>query len=508
MKAVNRVAINSGVLYLKSIVTIIITLYSTRLILNALGILDFGIYSLVSGVVLMLSFLNTAMSSSTQRYLSFYLGKNELYMQRKVFSNSLFLHIIIAAFLSIILFILGFFLFDGFLNIPIERVETAKWVYYFMIISVFFTIISVPFTASINANEDMIVSAIVNTVEVLLKLGIALLLFTITFDRLFIYALLIAVSNVLAATAYLIFSIKKYEECDFKPFKNRDKTLLKELSVFAGWNLFGTLSFLSRQHGLAIILNLFFGAAINAAYGIAYQVAGQLTFLSATMLSTLNPQIMKSEGAGDRERMLRISTLASKLCFFLVAILAIPLYFQMEYVLTLWLNVVPEHTVEFCKLILIYMLVYQWSVGIMSSIHAIGIIKFYQTVVGSIQLLILPIAYFLMSLGYDASYVLYLLISLEILSFIFRVYFLNIMTEYSKIKYIKEVVLLTLLPLIITLVVVLLVNQYVLSDLYSLILNILIVAVLFTSSFYVLSLNKTQKSLINNLLESIIKRIK
>ncbi|RTZ00905.1 hypothetical protein EKM02_07495 [Flavobacterium sp. RSP49] len=508
MKSVNRVAINSGILYFKSVITITITLYSTRLILNALGVLDFGIYSLVSGVVLMLSFLNTAMSSSTQRYLSYYFGKNELSMQQRVFSNSLLLHIVIAIFLSVLLFIAGFFLFDGFLNIPLERVETAKWVYYFMIISVFFTIISVPFTASINANEDMIVSAIVNTVEVLLKLSIALLLFTITLDRLFIYALLIAVSNVLAATAYLIFSIKKYDECDFKLFKNKDDALLKELSFFAGWNLFGTLSFLSRQHGLAIILNIFFGAAINAAYSIAYQVAGQLTFLSATMLSTLNPQIMKSEGAGDRERMLRISSLASKLCFFLVAILAIPLYFHMEYVLTIWLNVVPKYTAEFCKLILIYMLIYQWSVGIMSAVQAIGNIKVYQTVVGLIQVLMLPITYLLMWLGYDATYVLYLLIGLEILSFIFRVCFLNIMTKHSKIEYIKEVVILTVFPLIITLVLIIIVNQYIVSDLSSLLINILIVAVLFSVTFYFISLSKPQKLLINNLFEAIAERVK
>ena len=337
MQAATKVFFNTGVLYLRMLLTVGISLYTTRLVLNALGVDDFGIYNLIAGIITMLSFLNTAMAVSTQRYLSFYQGRKDKGMQKMVFANSFLLHILIGLSVVILLEAIGVFLFDGFLNIPGDRIEVARIIYHFMSLTVFFTIVAVPFSGSLYAHENILWVAIVTIIEVLLKLGIAILLYTINFDKLIFYGFTMAAVSIVSLLLYMIFCMKKYEECSLKVRRFYDKSLMKELSSFAGWNLFGAICGVGRSQGLAVILNLFFGTIVNAAYAIANQISGQLNFFSATMLRALNPQIMKSEGAGDRERMLRLSMSASKFGFFLLAFIAIPCIFEMPSILKFWL---------------------------------------------------------------------------------------------------------------------------------------------------------------------------
>ena len=239
------------------LLTVGISLYTTRLVLNALGSTDFGIFQLVAGVIAMLSFLNNAMATSTQRFLSFYQGENDMIMQKKVFINSLQIHIIIGLILVIVLESLGFFLFDGFLNIPLDRMNAAKAIYHFMSATVFFTVLSVPFMGTLIAHENLLWVSIVGIVETLLKLGIALLLLTLLNDKLFIYGLLTECICLLSLILYAVFCFKKYKECTLEGLFTIDRVLMKQLSSFAGWNLFGALCGLGRTQGLAILLNLF-----------------------------------------------------------------------------------------------------------------------------------------------------------------------------------------------------------------------------------------------------------
>jgi O-antigen/teichoic acid export membrane protein len=280
-RASTRVAFNTMILYAKMVIMMGVQLYSTRLVLNALGSSDYGIFNLIAGVIAMLAFLNAAMTTSTQRYLSYHQGSGDFSMQKKIFSHSWILHIIIGIIVVGMIELAAPFLFNGFLNIPMEKTATAKIIYHFMSASVFFTIISVPFTASINAHENMLWIAIVSIIDSVLKLVVALLIsYFIQTERLCAYGLLMAGLTVISFVLYGGFCLKKYKECSIR-FYRINKSLLLELGSFAGWNLVGALSGLGRTQGFAVVLNLFLGTIANTAYGIAHQVSASLTHIAA-----------------------------------------------------------------------------------------------------------------------------------------------------------------------------------------------------------------------------------
>lgn len=266
MQNAKRVAKNTGILYVRMLISMIVSLYTTRLVLSALGVVDYGIFNLVGGVIAMLLFLNASMTVSSQRYFSVQMGANDPNRLRHIFKSSTYLHLMIGLLVIIILEILGFFIFDGFLNIPDDRITTAKWVYQFMILSAFFTMNAVPFDAVINSHENMLFDAVVGIFESFLKLAIAICLIYYDHDRLLLYAVLIASLTVLIRIVKSIYCIRKYPECKINFEEKLDKPLFKEMLNFASWNLIGSLAGIGRNQGLALILNLFFGAVVNAAY--------------------------------------------------------------------------------------------------------------------------------------------------------------------------------------------------------------------------------------------------
>ena len=504
-QASTRVAFNTMILYAKMLITMGISLYSTRLVLNALGASDYGIFSLIAGVIAMLSFLNAAMTSSTQRYLSFHQGTKNFEMQKKVFINSWILHIVIGVFVVLLLMALVPFLFGRFLNIPVDRISTAKAIYYFMSVAVFFTIISVPFTASINAHENMLWIAIVNIIESGFKLVIALsLVWFIQPERLVVYGILMAVLSVITFLLYAGFCLKKYDECSVKNYQI-DKPLIMELSSFAGWNLFGNLAWIGRTQGLSIILNIFFGTVVNAAYGIAQQIAGQVGFFSSTMLRAINPQIMKSEGMGERQRMLRISMMASKFGFFLLAFIAVPCIFEMPAILKIWLKNVPDNTVMFCSLVLVATMINQLTIGLQSAVQATGQIKIYQSVVGSILLLNLPVAYLLLKAGFPAYSIMISFICIEFIACMFRLFFLKKIAGLSILEYFIRVFLKEIIPISTIILVCWIITNYVDFE-FRFFLTGIISLLIFAGSIYLTGLCADERLLVNNLLRKVMKR--
>ena len=453
MSAANRVVFNTGILYGRIIITVGISLFTTRIVLDVLGAVDYGIFNLIAGIIVMLSFLKNAMATSTQRYLSFYQGKKDNDMQAKVFWNSLVFHIVLGVIILGMLEIAGLFLFDGFLNIPTEKINDARLIYHFMGANVFFLIISVPFNGSLVAHENMIFVAVVNILEVLLKLAIAVSLYYTADEKLIVYGLMMAGISSISFVVYAIYCTRAYEECKFQGRGDIDKSLMKELGSYASWNLFGSVCSLGRTQGLAVILNLFFGAYINSAYAIANQVGGQLMFLSTTMLKSINPQIMKSEGNGDRKRMLRLSMIASKFGFFLLSIVAVPFIFEMDNILNVWLKEVPDYTISFCRMVLLAAIINQLTIGLQSAIQATGKIKNYQAVVGGVLILNLPIAYVLLRLGFAAYSVLVGYILVEITAVCLRVYFLHIIAGLSIKEYMDKVISKEVIPMIILLLI-------------------------------------------------------
>ncbi len=405
MKSASKVIMNTGFLYTKMLITILISLYSTRLILSALGAVDYGIFNLIGGVIGMLAFINGSMVIATQRYLSISLGAGDMPRLKAVFTSSVILHLLISLFIVFSLEIAGLFLFNGALNIPAERIGTAKTIFHFMVISTFFTINAVPYDASINTHENMLVDALVGIFESLVKLGIAVLLIYVNSDKLVLYGLLSACLTILIRVIKSTYCLKKYEECKINYRIKPDYALIKEMTGFAGWNLFGYFCSVLKSQGLAILLNMFFGILVNAAYGVANQVNSNIKHFSTNMIRAIMPQITKSEGSGNRDRMLRLSILASKMSFFLLAFFAVPIIVEMNFVLDIWLEKVPENAVIFCQLILLLSMMYQITIGTMTAVTSVGNIKSFQIAVGAIEIFNLPAAYFLLKMGLPAYFV-------------------------------------------------------------------------------------------------------
>ncbi|WP_343746288.1 hypothetical protein [Chitinophaga sp.] len=448
MQVANRVILNTGALYGRMLITIFISLFATRLVLNILGVADYGLFNLISGVIAMLSFLNIAMTISTQRYMSFHLGTKDGHKLKLVFNASVLLHFILGLAMVLLFEVAGGYLFDHVLNYPADRTMAAKLIFQFMVVSAFFTIISVPYDATLIAQENMVTVAILGVVESLGKLLIALVLQYTGYDKLIVYGGLMTLLTVLLLLFKQVYCAMKYKESRIAIRRYADRQLLKEMFAYAGWNMFGAGSVVARNQGLALLLNVFFGTVVNAAYGIANQVNAQLSYFSVTMLRALNPQIIKSEGSGDRPRMLRLAMIASKFSFFLLSFLAIPMMIEMPFVLQCWLKQVPEYTVIMCRLIVIATLINQLSAGIQVAVQSVGKIRKYQVVVSTMVLLNLPVAWLLLKAGWPAASVLVSAIVIEVLSGAYRIMAAERIAGLSPLLYVRQVVVRAVAPVL------------------------------------------------------------
>jgi O-antigen/teichoic acid export membrane protein len=313
---------------------------------------------------------------------------------------SIILHFFIAFIVGMVLLVAGQFFFNGILNIPPERIFAARMVFYFMIISTMFTIMTVPYDAVLNAHENMLYFAIVGIIEAILKLAVALMVVYTLSDKLIIYGLLMAAISLIVMVLMRLYCHKKYEECVFNPKSYFDKSLMKKMTGFSGWNLLGTSSSMIANYGQGIVVNMFFGTVVNAAQAVAGQISGQLGVFAATMLKSLYPVIAKSEGAGNRSLMVDATMMGSKISFFLLAFFTIPAFIEMPYLLDVWLKNVPEFAVIFCRLLLIKCLIEYLFYPISYSIAAHGNIKKYEIISSIICCCPLVVSFILFKAGY------------------------------------------------------------------------------------------------------------
>ena len=420
MTTANRVILNTAILYAKILICTFISLWTVPLVLRALGASDYGLYNLIAGVIAMLSFINGAMTVSTQRYLSVTLGMKDAEEMNYVYNASILLHVTIGAAIIVLFELAGPILFSGFLNYEPTRHTAALWLYQLLIIGIFFTIASVPFDAVLNAHENMLVFSIISIVESLLRLVLAFSLSFIHSDLLIWYGCGIALISILLFLIKLAYVQLRYRDMRINCRRFYRRQLFREMLGFTGWNTFGAMAGVGRIQGIALILNTFFGTLINAAYGIANQVNGVLNYFSATIQKSINPQLMQSEGRGDRYRMVRISYYSSKYSALLISMLAIPLIIEAPYVLNLWLGDYPSYTVVFVRLVLIMSIINQLSAGIMTALQAVGDVKVYQLCVGTIILLNLPVAYWILKMGYAPHMVLISAIAIDVIALVAR----------------------------------------------------------------------------------------
>ena len=396
----NRIAKNSILLYGRMIIVMVINLYTVRVVLKALGAVDYGINDVVAGVVTMLISLSSVLSTATQRYYSATIGENKLDRLRNIFSTSINIYLMLSVIVIIFGETLGLWFVNNYLVIPVDRIGAANWIYQFSIFSFIFTFLQVPYSAAVIAREDMGIFTIISTAECLLKFGAALLIFIVPKDRLVVYGAGLISISFLVMMSYILVGYFNYDECRYK--KQTEKTLFRELITFSGWSLFGSLAGVGMSQVTTILINVFFGPLFNAARAISFQFNFALSSLTASFLMALRPQMIKSYAEGSYFYLNKIFNLSNKVIYYGLLIVSLPLFFEMDSVLLFWLNKTDLQTVLFSRLILIYTLIMSLNNPISIIIQAIGRVKEYHIPVEIFTLLCVPVTYLLFKFGFPA----------------------------------------------------------------------------------------------------------
>jgi O-antigen/teichoic acid export membrane protein len=440
MSTANRIVRNSGILYGKMVVTVFLSIYTTRLLLQALGITDFGVFNVVGGAIAMLTFLNTAMASATQRFMSFATGAGNQSKQHVIFNVSLILHFVVAIAVVIILEVVGHFLFKNVFKIPYVRIASAQYVYQFMVISTALTIMSVPYDAVINAHENMLLFAILGVIESILKMCIAFYITYTNSDKLLIYGLLMAVLSILLLVLRRVYCRATYSECTVNLRQHFSMTVFRDLTHFAAWSFLGASSSMLTGYGQGLVMNAFFGPIVNTSQGIANQVSGQLGAFAGTMLKALNPIIDKSEGAGNRGLMLKAAMMGSKLSFLLLIIFFIPVLVDTHHIFKMWLVTIPEYAVVFCQLLLVRNLIDQLFVTLTGTIAAVGNIKRFQIYTSILNISPLIVGYFAFTKGVGPQFLYGFFIIVSVINCAFIIYFTAVTCQLNVKEYMVNVV--------------------------------------------------------------------
>ena len=435
-----RIAKNTMFLYFRMLLTMGVSLYTVRVVLNTLGDIDYGIFNVVGGIVVMFAFLSNTMSSASQRFFSFELGVKNQERLKKIFSITVTIYIGIAIVIFFLAETFGLWFLNNKMNIPVERMEAARWVYQCSIFSFIVTMFAIPYNASIIAHERMNVYAWLSIVEVLLKLLAVYLLVLFSFDKLKLYSVLILFITVIIALFYISYCARKYEECRFRLFWNA--RLFKEIVSYSGWNLFGALSSVCKGQGINIVLNMFLGPVVNTARGIAYQVDTLLLNFGNNFFMAVRPQIIKQYAANERAEWEKLVFRSSKFAFFMLWCLSLPLLLETDFVLKLWLKNAPQqYTVIFTKLVIIDTLLELLMNPVVTLVQATGKIKIYQIIVGGVRLLNLPIAYFLLSWGFSPIMVFYAMIINTLICSMLRLFMANWLIKFTISGFVKYVLI-------------------------------------------------------------------
>lgn len=503
MNSSTRVVLNTGVQYARTIISVIITLYTSRIVLANLGIDDYGIYSLIGGVVALLAFIQNNLSRTMQRYLSYYQGRNDNMMLIKIFNNSIITQGLISLVLCSVLLLLTDVVFE-YVNIPSNRIESAKLVYWIMIASLFLNLQSAPYLATLIAHENIVYSSIVQIVDAILKVPIALSLIWISDSKLEWYSLFSALIVLLNFLCYYFYCKLKYKECNQFAINSFDLKLCKEMFSFMGWSVYGTMCVVGRTQGVAILLNKYFGTAINAAFGISGQLSGQIGFFSSSLVTAISPQIIKSEGAGNRKRMFRLSEISCKFSFLLMSIISIPLLFYLPTVLEMWLGNVPEYTVMFSFFIILSNQIDLLTLNLNTTNQAIGNVKIYSISINTIKILTVPFVLIILQHGASPTGTMYVYLIFESLCAIVRLVFLRINVNLSISSYIRNVFLMILPPIIINITICYLIVPY-LPGLLFLVTGFISIIVTFLAT-YLFGLKDDEKKIIQDIIKKIKKR--
>lgn len=497
MQASTRIVVNTLAQYARTIINMLLSLYSSRLVLNILGVDDYGIYSLVAGVVSMLSFLTNSLVGSTQRFLSVSQGKGDLTRLKEVFSNSLIIHLVLGAIVTITLEGCSPLLFNGFLNIPAGREHVAQILYQQVIWMVYISFIASPYRALLISRENIIYTSIIDVLDGILKVVLVMLLPFAQSDKLLTYGWIMFGIQTFNLLAFMCYCHSKYEECILPKFKHFSIAYVKELSEYTGWVIYSTAIIAFRTQGMAVVINKFYNAAANAAYGIGSQISGMLAFVSTSFTNAISPQLMSAEGSGNHTKMWKLAEIQSKFSFLLLSVLAIPTIFEMCSILHIWLGQVPDNAVLFGRMFIIMQTIDQLSQGLGSANRAMGNIGKYTIVTYTPKLLILPLGYLILKIDGSLQIVAILMISIETLCMLLRIYLFRNTEGFSVGEYCKNVLFLPIFPVIIGLITCYIIDITV-DIKWKFIMTYIIEILLFSISAYMFALNENERHAIKS----------
>lgn len=499
-----RIAKNTILLYIRMLFIMIISLFTSRINLQSLGVEDFGIYNVVGGVVAMFSVFSGSLATAISRFITFELGKNDNERLNRVFSTSVSIQIVLAVFIIIIAEIAGVWFLNNKMIIPENRLHAANWVLQLSIFSFAVNLISVPYNAAIIAHEKMSAFAYISIFEVVMKLIICYSLFVSPVDKLVTFAVLLFILSISLRLIYGIYCKKHFTECQYNLIL--DKNLFKDIAGFAGWSSFTLVAYSLYNSGLNILLNLFFGPVVNAARGIAVQVQNAVQGFSRNFQTAINPQIIKSYAEGDLQRVYSLIFLGSKFSFFLMFFLSLPIILETDIILSIWLKDVPEHTVTFVRLILIIVTIDSIGGPLYCAQQATGRIRDFQLMTGTLMLLILPVSYIVLKLGAEAEavYVVYILILsiVQILSIII----IHRMIRMPLKSYLKEVGLKIIFVVGTSIVLPIITYTYFSPGLPAFFIVCMICVISTAISIYFLGLSHKERDFVNSKIFKKIKR--
>ena len=500
-----RIAKNTLLLYFRMLFMMVVSLYTSRVILNALGVEDFGIYNVVGGVVAMFSVISGSLSAAISRFITYELGKGDQSKLNKIFSASVTIQLLLSLIIVVLIESVGVWFLNAKMTIPEARMTAANWVLQFSIITFVINLISVPYNAAIIAHERMSAFAYISILEAVCKLAIAFLIMVSPMDKLIFYAILMCTVSIIVRFTYGHYCKKHFTECTYH--FHWDKEILMKMFGFAGWNFIGASSAVLRDQGGNIVLNMFFGPSVNAARGIANQVNSAITGFVQNFMTALNPQITKSYASGDREYMMKLIYQGARLSFYMLLLLSLPILVNTHYILVIWLKLVPEHAVLFVRLILVFAMCESISNPLITAMLATGKIRNYQLVVGGLQMMNLPISYICLRLGCIPESVLIVAIIISQCCLAARLYMLRGMIGLSSIMYMKKVYFNIIMVTVISVIVPGLLAHQMSESFFSFVILSLVAMASTATTEFMIGCNKKERAFVINKVKTIKSKI-
>jgi len=500
-----RIAKNALFLYLRMLFLMVVSLYTSRIVLNALGVEDFGIYNVVGGIVAMFSLLSGSLSTAISRFITYELGKKQQGNLNKVFSSAITIQLFLAAIIILFAELIGVWFLNTQMTIPKTRLIASNWVFQISLLTFVINLISIPFNAYIIAHEKMSAFAYISILEAIGRLIIAYLISISPIDKLIFFSIIMCFMALLIQFTYAYYCKITFKECKYHFIW--DKHLLKQMFSFAGWNLIGTASAIFRDQGGNILINIFDGPIVNAARGIAFQVNNAVQGFVNNFMMALNPQIIKSYAANNKKYMMILIFQGARLSFYMLLVLSIPIILNTEYILELWLKTVPAHTVLFVQLVLILAMSESISYPLITAIQATGKIKNYQLLVGGLQLLNFPVSYFLLYKGFFPEIIMIVAIILTQVCLGARLYMLQKIIKLQVKDFLKKVYINIILVSILSSIIPFAIfrgmpntfTNFLLSSIFTITYNIIVI--------YYIGCNTTERKFIATKIQHLKKSI-